>query len=62
MLGILAGYQGGWIDQSVMRLTDAWLALPSLMFAIFPHAALLGPGVKNIIIVFNPIYWTRYAA
>ena len=43
-----------------MRLTDAWLALPFLMFAIF-LAALLGPGVLNIIIVFGLIYWTRYA-
>ena len=60
LLGILAGYFGGWVDQVVMRLTDAWLALPSLMFAIF-LAALLGPGVSNIIIVFGLIYWTRYA-
>src|SRR4029077_11626713 len=27
-LGILAGYLGGWVDQVIMRLTDAWLALP----------------------------------
>jgi len=60
ILGILAGYLGGWVDQVVMRVTDAWLALPSLVFAIF-LAALLGPGVFNIIIVFGLIYWTRYA-
>src|SRR3954468_11276786 len=60
LLGVLAGYLGGWVDQVVMRLTDAWLALPSLVFAIF-LAALLGPGVMNIIIVFGLIYWTRYA-
>ena len=60
ILGILAGYRGGWVDQAVMRLTDAWLALPFLMFAIF-LAALLGPGVWNIVIVFGFVYWTRYA-
>src|ERR671938_2146719 len=60
LLGILAGYLGGWVDQVIMRVTDAWLALPSLVFAIF-LAALLGPGVMNIIIVFGLIYWTRYA-
>jgi peptide/nickel transport system permease protein len=60
VLGILAGYFGGWVDQAVMRLTDAWLALPFLMFAIF-LAALLGPGVWNIVIVFGFVYWTRYA-
>ena len=59
-LGILAGYLGGWVDHAVMRLTDAWLALPFLMFAIF-LAALLGAGVSNIIIVFGLVYWTRYA-
>jgi peptide/nickel transport system permease protein len=60
VLGILAGYLGGWVDQVVMRVTDAWLALPFLMFAIF-LAALLGPGVWNIVIVFGFVYWTRYA-
>jgi peptide/nickel transport system permease protein len=71
-LGILAGYFGGWVDQAIMRLTDAWLALPSLVFAIFLAALLppdvintiaviLPPGVSNIIIVFGLIYWTRYA-
>jgi peptide/nickel transport system permease protein len=60
VLGLLAGHYGGWVDQVIMRLTDTWLALPSLMFAIF-LAALVGPGVKNIVIVFGLIYWTRYA-
>lgn len=60
VLGIMAGYLGGWVDQAVMRLTDAWLAVPFLMFAIF-LAALLGAGVSNIVIVFGLLYWTRYA-
>jgi peptide/nickel transport system permease protein len=60
VLGIIAGYVGGWIDQAIMRLTDAWLALPFLMFAIF-LAALIGAGVLNIVIVFGFVYWTRYA-
>src|SRR5262245_31037053 len=29
-LGILAGYLGQWVDQVIMRVTDAWLALPAL--------------------------------
>ena len=60
VLGVIAGYFGGWIDQLIMRITDSWLAMPSLMFAIF-LAALVGPGIKNIVIVFGLIYWTRYA-
>lgn len=60
VLGVIAGYFGGWVDQLIMRVTDSWLAMPTLMFAIF-LAALVGPGVKNIVIVFGLIYWTRYA-
>ena len=32
---MLAGYLGGWVDQVIMRITDAWLALPAIVFAIF---------------------------
>ena len=59
-LGILSGYLGGWVDQVIMRLTDAWLALPALVFAIF-LAAMLGPSMWNIIIILGVVYWTRYA-
>jgi peptide/nickel transport system permease protein len=59
-LGILSGYLGGWVDQVVMRFTDAWLALPSLVFAIF-LATMLGPSMWNIVIILGLVYWTRYA-
>ena len=59
-LGIVSGYLGGWIDQVVMRVTDAWLALPALTFAIF-LAAIVGPSELNIIVILGLVYWTRYA-
>jgi len=59
-LGILAGYLGGWVDMVIMRLTDAWLALPALVFAIF-LATMVGPSMWNIIIILGLVYWTRYA-
>ncbi len=59
-LGILAGYLGGWVDQVIMRVTDAWLALPALVFAIF-LATMVGPSMWNIIIILGLVYWTRYA-
>jgi peptide/nickel transport system permease protein len=59
-LGIAAGYLGGWVDEVIMRLTDTWLALPALTFAIF-LAAVLGPSELNIVIVLAAVYWTRYA-
>ena len=59
-LGIISGYMGRWIDQVIMRLTDAWLALPALTFAIF-LAAIIGPSATNIVIILALVYWTRYA-
>jgi peptide/nickel transport system permease protein len=59
-LGILSGYLGGWVDQVIMRVTDTWLALPALTFAIF-LAAIVGPSEFNIVIILGGVYWTRYA-
>jgi peptide/nickel transport system permease protein len=58
-LGILSGYLGGWVDQVIMRITDAWLALPGLVFAIF-LATMVGPSMWNIVIILGAVYWTRY--
>jgi len=60
LLGILSGYIGGWVDQVIMRVTDTWLALPALTFAIF-LAAVVGPSEMNIVIILALVYWTRYA-
>jgi peptide/nickel transport system permease protein len=60
LLGILSGYLGGWVDQVIMRVADAWLALPALTFAIF-LAAIVGPSEFNIVIILGGVYWTRYA-
>jgi peptide/nickel transport system permease protein len=59
-LGIMSGFRGGWIDQVIMRLTDAWLALPGVTFAIL-FAVLMQPGKWNIILILGLVYWTRYA-
>src|SRR6266704_2182864 len=59
-MGILSGYVGRWVDQVIMRVTDAWLALPALVFAIF-LATMVGPSMWNIVIILGLVYWTRYA-
>jgi peptide/nickel transport system permease protein len=59
-MGILAGYLGGWVDQVIMRIVDAWLALPALIFALF-LATMVGPSMWNIVIILGAVYWTRYA-
>ena len=60
VLGILSGYLGGWVDQVIMRITDTWLAIPALTFAIF-LAAIVGPSQWNIVMILAITYWTRYA-
>jgi peptide/nickel transport system permease protein len=59
-LGIVSGFRGGWVDQVIMRLTDAWLALPAVTFAIL-LAVLTRPSEWNIAIILGIVYWTRYA-
>jgi peptide/nickel transport system permease protein len=58
--GVMSGYLGGWVDQAIMRITDAWLALPALVFAIF-LATMVGPSMWNIVFILGAVYWTRYA-
>jgi len=48
-LGLVSGYVGGWIDDLIMRLTDAMLAVPFLIVAI-ALAAFLGPSLTNAMI------------
>src|SRR5262252_10370976 len=45
-LGLVSGYAGGWIDDLIMRITDAMLAIPFLIVAI-AMAAFLGPSLTN---------------
>jgi peptide/nickel transport system permease protein len=59
-LGLLAGFFGGWVDQVIMRFTDAWLSIPTVMFGVL-MAVILGPGVWNIVIILGGTFWSRYA-
>lgn len=49
LLGTTAGYYGRWLDDVLMRVTDALLAFPSLILAL-AIASALDPGVRNIIL------------
>jgi peptide/nickel transport system permease protein len=48
-LGLLSGYASGWLDDIIMRLADAMLAIPFLIVAI-ALAAFLGPSLTNAMI------------
>lgn len=45
-IGLFAGYYGGWIDETMMRVTDALMAFPYILLPI-AIAAALGPGLRN---------------
>ncbi len=59
LIGLLAGFYGGWVDNVLMRLTDAMLAFPFLVLAI-ALAAVLGPSLQNTLlaigIVTTPVF------
>ncbi|WP_143240149.1 ABC transporter permease [Agrobacterium sp. DSM 25558] len=47
--GLISGYFGGWVDQVISRVTEAFLAMPFLIMAI-ALAAFLGPSLTNAMI------------
>jgi peptide/nickel transport system permease protein len=60
VVGLVSGYFGGWVDSVFMRVVDAWLAFPFLLMAI-AIVAILGPGLKNIVIALAITGWVVYA-
>jgi peptide/nickel transport system permease protein len=59
-LGAAAGYFGGWVDEIMMRLTDAFLALPALVLAI-AVAVVIGGGFTALLYALMIIWWPTYA-
>jgi peptide/nickel transport system permease protein len=58
-LGGIAGYYGGRVDEVVMRITDVFLAFPSLILAI-GFVAFLGPSIRNVMIAIVVSWWPWY--
>ncbi len=57
LLGMLAGYFGGWTEIVIMRLTDIALALPPLVMAL-AVAAVLEPSLTNAMLAISALWWT----
>ena len=60
VLGALAGFYGGLIDEIVMRVADIFFAFPHFLLAMALVAA-LGPGLDNAMLAVAIAYWPRYA-
>lgn len=60
VVGVAAGYFGGWLDQVLMRITDAMLSLPAI-FVLLMIAAIVRPSVPVIIIVLGFLNWMDLA-
>lgn len=59
-LGIVAGYAGGWLDDLVMRLTDAAIAIPLVLLAL-TVIAVLGTDLRTLVLVIAATQWMTYA-
>jgi peptide/nickel transport system permease protein len=60
LLGVIAGYLGGKVDEILMRVTDMFFAFPRLILAL-AFAAALGPSLLNMIVAISVVDWPIYA-
>jgi peptide/nickel transport system permease protein len=60
LIGLVAGATGGWVDDLLMRITDAFLALPGPVLAIAVVAA-LGPSFLHTLVGVSIVWWPFYA-
>lgn len=59
-VGLAAGYYGGRVDATLMRITDATLSFPTILLALI-LAVTVGPSFTNVVIAIAVLLWARYA-
>jgi peptide/nickel transport system permease protein len=59
VLGVIAGYYGGWFDDAIMRFVDVAMGFPSLLLALVVIYA-LGPSIVNVVLVLAATRWILY--
>jgi peptide/nickel transport system permease protein len=60
LIGLIAGYYGGWIEEVLVKVVDFFMMLPVLPLMII-LAAVLGPSLWNIIMVISVVSWPTTA-
>jgi len=60
ILGLVAGFYGGWVDELVMRAVDIALSFPGLVLAAV-FVGFFGPGLRNLIIALSLTGWAPFA-
>ncbi len=60
IIGAVAGYAGGVVDELLMRLTELFMAFPFIILAMAVTAA-LGPDIRNAVLALSAVWWPRYA-
>lgn len=60
LLGMTAGYLGGFVDEIIMRLSDLFLAFPTIVMALTIAATLRPPSLFNVAISLTFVWWPSY--
>lgn len=60
VVGAVAGYLGGFYDELLMRLTELFMAFPTIILAMAVSSA-LGPSIQNAILALVVVWWPSYA-
>ena len=55
-IGLIAGWNGSWLGEGLMRVSDVFLAVPQIVLAI-AIAQTLGPSIENVILALSITYW-----
>lgn len=56
VVGLLAGYYRGWLEQVLMRIVDIFLSVPTILSGL-AIASIIGSGPTGIIVVVTALYW-----
>ncbi len=60
VIGAVAGYFGGWVDDVLMRITEAFQTIPNFVL-LLALVAILGSSIENIVLAIGIVSWTAPA-